>query len=228
MAYELSKLTRSLSVSFCLICKQRYERFDMKMKRLALLIAFLSLVPEAYSQVMYKALMQEHTQRRFGIGFQAFEPTGINIQMFRGFFCSNEDSYATRGVWELGLGAENVLLTRSNETYKDGVWKKGGFRVDLNYLYPVFTVEWGIVMQTYVGLGLQTGSRLYENALGDQSTFATGGNALVRLEVAGHGFEAGDGLLFVSVYVDAKFHKDFTEDFQYFKPSFGIRIRKAR
>lgn len=190
-------------------------------------IALVTSMTVGHSQDMYKALKQQHTQRRFGVGLQAFEPTGVSVQMFHGFFCSNDDLYATRAVQELQIGAENVVLG-STTAYKDGTWKKGGLRVEFDYLFPVLTIDYGFVVQTYLGAGIQTGSRHYENVYGDQSAFATGGNLMARLEVGGKGFEAGNDILFWSVYVDAKFHQDFTEDFNYFKPSVGIRIRKAR
>ena len=63
------------------------------------LIIFLSLIfVTSQGQDMLKALKREHNMYRFGIGVQASDPLGINIQLFRGAFCSNDDTYATNMV----------------------------------------------------------------------------------------------------------------------------------
>jgi outer membrane protein W len=198
------------------------------MRILAILI-FLSISSQVKAQEWYNNLKREHNMLRFGVGLQALEPTGINVQMFHGFFCSGNDSFATYGVWELGVGIENTIGTSTTTAYKSGQWRSGGIRAELTYLQPLITLDYGFVFQPYIGVGLQTGSRNYTSMTdGDQSSTATGGNLLLRLEVGMHGIETGGSILFVSLYVDAKYHKDFAEDFSYFKPSIGIRIRKAR
>jgi len=164
----------------------------------------------------------------FGIGVQAFEPTGFNLQYFRGFFNENNSSLATYGVWELGIGKENMLELANDKVYAGGKWVKGGLRFDLNYLHPVFTVYKPFVFQTYVGGGLQTGTRLYTNSEGEQSNVATGVNLLVRVEYVTHGIDLGRDVWFFSVYGDIKFHSDFSESFDYVSPVVGIRVRRGR
>jgi hypothetical protein len=166
--------------------------------------------------------------RSFGVGVQVFEPTGINVQSFRGFFNDNNSSFATRGVWELGVGKENILGISDQKEYATGNWTKGGVRVDMNYFYPLITVHYPFVFQFYVGGGLQTGTRLYTSAGKEESNFATGGNLLARIELVTHGIDMGRSVWFLSVYSDIKFHSDFTESFDYVSPVVGVRMRKGR
>jgi hypothetical protein len=166
--------------------------------------------------------------RRFGIGAQVIEPTGINFQTFRGFFNDNNTSFATYGVLELGVGIENMLSHAGEKVYGSGTWSKGGWRVDLNYLYPLLTLQHPFVFQVYAGTGIQTGSRNYTVSGAEESTFATGGNLMLRVELVTHGIDMGRSVWFFSIYSDLKYHFDFTESFDYVSPVVGIRMRKGR
>jgi hypothetical protein len=193
-----------------------------------LLFLLLALCVDAAGQKVFTTQRRGQNIHRFGIGAQVFEPTGINLQIFRGQFSSNNAAYSTYGVVELGLGLENEIKVIDEKTYAGGIWTEGGLRVDLNYLYPLITVHAPVAIQTYVGAGLQSGSRKYLVNNTVESEFATGANFLLRLEVGFHGFEIGPSMWFVSVYGDARIHADFTEDFSYFAPSLGLRMRKGR
>jgi hypothetical protein len=192
------------------------------------LLLLLLINISAAGQNMYKAMMRERTILRTGIGAQFLEPTGINFQIFKGFFCSNNASYATYGVLELGLGAENIWELQQEKSFAGGTWKQGGVRLDLNYLYPLLTLEGKMVLQTYLGAGVQTGTRNYRTGRSDESDFATGGNAIFRIEAVTHAIEVGNRIWFFSVYADAKYHFDFKEDFNYLTPVVGVRFRKGR
>ena len=188
-----------------------------------LLILFLLLVSfNSISQVLKKK------GRSYGMGVQAFEPSGLTFQSFRGFFNDNNSSLATYGVWELGVGKENIWGIAKGKPYHGGNWVKGGVRVDLNYLHPVLTLYKPFVFQTYVGVGLQTGSRRYSTSSGEQSNFATGANLMVRVEYVAHGFDFGRAVWFFSIYADIKYHVDFTESFDYVSPVVGMRLRRGR
>jgi hypothetical protein len=167
---------------------------------------------------------------KFGIGVQAFEPSGINLQLFRGFYNNNNSSFATYGIVELGVGKENMLgiIDDDRKVYEGGYWTNGGLRVDLNYLYPLMTVHSPFVLQTYVGAGLQTGTRNYTVSGKEESQFATGMNLLLRLEYVTHGIDLGRAVWFFSIYGEVKYHADFTEKFDYISPGAGIRLRKGR
>jgi hypothetical protein len=167
---------------------------------------------------------------KFGVGAQVFEPTGLTLQFFRGFYNNNNSSFATYGVVELGVGKENMLgiMKDENKVYAGGHWTEGGLRVDLNYLYPLMTVHSPFVLQTYVGAGLQTGNRNYIVSGKEESQFATGMNLMLRLEYVTHGIDLGRAVWFFSIYGDVKYHADFTEKFDYISPVAGIRLRKGR
>lgn len=167
---------------------------------------------------------------KFGIGAQVFEPTGLTLQFFRGFYNNNNSSFATYGVVELGVGKENMfgIMKDENKVYEGGHWTEGGLRVDLNYLYPLMTVHSPFVLQTYVGAGLQTGNRNYIISGKEESQFATGMNLMLRLEYVTHGIDLGRAVWFFSIYGDVKYHADFTEKFDYISPVAGIRLRKGR
>jgi len=187
-----------------------------------LVIIFLFICISSFGQ------SKNNQGRLFGVGIQMFEPTGINIQTFRGVFNNNNSSLLTKRVWELGVGKENMLGITGDKKYLGGNWEKGGLRFDLNYLHPVITTNAPFVFQTYVGGGLQTGTRLYNTSEGSQSKVATGANLMVRIEFVTHGIDLGRAVWFFSIYGDIKYHTDFTESFDYISPVVGIRLRKGR
>ncbi len=166
--------------------------------------------------------------RMMGIGAQVFEPTGVNVQLYKGFFSMNNSMYATYGVWELALGIENATGIVGPKKYASGNWNKGGIRMDLNYLHPILTIKSPLVLQTYLGAGLQTGTRKYQLAGRDESNFSTGANFMVRVEWVAHGFDIGPGKWFLSFYADIKYHKDFSESFDYISPVLGARMRRGK
>ena len=172
--------------------------------------------------------LKQKEGRSFGIGVQAFEPTGLTFQSFKGFFNDNNSSLATYGVWELGVGMENITGVVDDKLYSGGDWTKGGFRVDVNYLYPLITIYSPFVFQTYLGGGLQTGTREYRTDEGIQSDFSTGANLMVRIELVTHGIDLGRDVWFLSIYGDIKYHKAFSESFDYVSPVVGVRMRKGR
>jgi len=166
--------------------------------------------------------------RGFGIGAQVLDPTGITLQTFRGFYNNNNSSFATHGVLELGVGIENILNHADEKVYATGTWTKGGWRIDLNYFYPLLTLQHPLVFQLYAGTGIQTGTRNYNVSGAEESTFATGGNLMLRVELVTHGIDMGRSIWFFSVYSDLKYHFDFTASFDYVSPVVGIRMRKGR
>jgi hypothetical protein len=170
---------------------------------------------------------RDHT-RRFGIGFQVFEPTGLRVQSFRGFFNDNNSSFATYGIWELDVGIENILGVVRDKKYSGGNWKGGGLRVDLNYLHPLLTIYAPFVFQTYVGVGIQTGTRKYEASKGVESDFSTGANLMLRVELVTHGIDIGPSIWFFSFYSDLKYHAAFSQPFDYLSPVLGVSLRKGR
>jgi hypothetical protein len=194
-------------------------------------LAFFLLIAFAVqSQDMLKALRRQHDMYRFGVGVQLSDPLALNLQLFRGFFCSNDDTYATNLVWELTGGLENVVF-QSGKDYKTGKWMNGGFQSSLSAHYPVANIlARGFTLQFYAGLGLQGGNRKYRvdgsNDISSEGSF--GGNASANVSLMGRGIALGDGVWFVTLYGGAKFHKQFGEDFNYLKPSLGIVLRKAR
>jgi len=180
---------------------------------------FLLIAFNAFSQGAF---------RRFGIGAQVFEPTGITVQMFNGYFINNSSSLVTCDVWELGVGQENVTGLLNDKKYASGDWEAGGVRIDLNYLHPLLTVQAPLVLQTYLGAGLQTGTRKYATATGSESNFSTGANFMIRVEWITHGIDRGPATWFFSIYSDIKFHADFSENFDYLSPVLGVRLRKGK
>lgn len=197
--------------------------------RSVLLAFILFLSSTLQAQDMLKALRRQHDMYRFGAGIQLSDPLGLNIQLFRGYFCSNDDTYATKLVWELTTGLDNVLF-RSEKNFLTGKWRNGGFQTSLNAHYPVANIlARGFTLQFYAGLGLQGGTRQYrvnDKDILSENTF--GGNASAQVACMGRGIAMGNGVWFVTVYGGAKFHKQFDEDFNYIKPTLGLVLRKAR
>lgn len=194
-----------------------------------LLAFFISIAVIGQSQDMLKALRRQHDMYRFGVGVQLSDPLALNLQLFRGYFCSNDDTYATKLVWELTAGLDNTLF-RSSKDYLTGKWENGGFQSGLNAHYPVANIlARGFTLQFYTGLGLQGGTRKYRvNDKDIRSENSFGGNASVQVACMGRGVALGNGVWFVTVYGGAKFHKQFAEDFNYVKPTLGLVFRKAR
>ena len=192
------------------------------------IILFLLTGMASQAQDMLKALKREHNMYRFGIGVQASDPLGINLQLFHGFFCSNDDTYATKMVWELTGGVENSIFT-SGQSYKTGVWKKGGFQSSLGAHYPVANILTPyFTTQFYAGAGLQGGTRKYKDAGEDLTDTIFGVNVSANASFMGRGITMGDGIWFITLYGGIKLHKQFGEDFSYVRPSLGLVFRKAR
>ena len=185
---------------------------------------FCFVIPSV-SQDMLKALVRDHNMFRHSIGLQFADPTGINIQFFRSFLCTNHRSYATKAVIAINAGVENQFGFSKTEYTGSGTWKSGGFRFEVNYLVPILTLAPGSsTIEYYVGAGLQTGTRRFVN--GDVSNpFATGGNLMGRMEYTPEGMRAGRKTFYVSFFLDYKYHRDFKSVFSYTGPSFGARMK---
>lgn len=180
------------------------------------------------AQTWYDQLMRQHTMNRFGFGLQAMEPTGFVIQMFKGAFCSGDDTYACFLTYELSAGFENVIA-ESKRSYRSGTWQKGGLQAGLNVLYPIYTfANRYLSAQVHVGAGLQGGTRKYTEENLDKTDNVMGGNLMMRFSYTGRSFEMSDGLWFLSYFADAKYYRQFGEDFYYFRPSLGVILRKVR
>jgi hypothetical protein len=194
------------------------------------LVFLIATAFSAQSQDMLKALKREHNMMRFGIGIQASDPLALNLQLFKGFFCSNDDTYATKMVWELTGGLENVLF-KSMKDYSTGKWTNGGFQAALSGYYPVANIlARGFTIQFYPGLGLQAGNRKYrENGVnGILSENSFGVNLSAQASLMGRGIAFGNGVWFVTLYGGIKYHKQFSDGFNYVKPTLGLVMRKAR
>ena len=195
---------------------------------LLLLFFVLTCPSNSQAQEMYKALMGEHGSYRSGVGVQAGDPAGISVQLYRGFFCSSENAYATYGVWEFVAGFENLIGLSHASEFEGKPWGRGGFRFEASYLQPLWTKGFGpSTLQIYGGMGLQTGTRNQDGPDGERRN-ATGANLIGRLEYSPPGFEAGRSMLFVAVHADWKYHRELSHDFQYSGPAIGIRVRKVR
>jgi hypothetical protein len=168
------------------------------------------------------------TTTRIGVGAQLFEPTGGNIQIFKGEYVANHKSYVTNGVFEIVIGSEKVFNILDDKVYKDGKWAKGGLRINALYLYPLITTEAPIVLQAYIGGGLESGTRKYLVNKTVESQFATGLNLMLRLELVTHGIDLGKSTWFFSLYIDLKTYMEFGNEFNYLAPVVGIHLRRGR
>lgn len=198
----------------------------MKTVQLAVLACMISITAQA--QDMLKALRYEHNHYRFGIGLQASEPSGLILQFYRGYFCSNDDTYATKLVWEFTGGMENVLFNR-NEKYRDGKWTRGGIQGSFGFHYPISTILGrGFTLQWYLGMAAQGGTRQY--IVNDETLSKTiiGANATSHFSWMSRGMEIGDGIWFFTIQAGAKFHYDPAAEFYFIRPNVGIVMRKSR
>lgn len=195
---------------------------------LTVVFSYLFCVLPASAQTWYNQLMRQHTMTRMGFGLMAMEPTGLIIQMFKGGFCSGDDTYACCFTYELTAGFENILA-ESNKTYRTGSWQGGGLQAAVSVLYPLYTFSNRYFSaQAHLGAGLQGGTRKYREETSDKTDNVIGGNLMLRISYTGRGFEMGEGLWFLSYFADARYHKQFGENFYYLKPSLGIILRKVR
>ncbi len=181
-----------------------------------------------HSQDMYKELKSQHLKYRASIGLQILEPTGINLQLFKGYFCTGDNTYATSLIWELSLGLENAVLT-SNKSYGSGKWASGGTQASLMIYYPFFTLPLGnLTLQAHIGSGLQGGVRKYETEGMGRTDNIVGGNLSIRSSITGRAIDLNDRIWFLTYFADVKFHQQFNEKFSFIRPSIGIAFRKVR
>lgn len=200
----------------------------MKTVQLAFLATVLNV--SVHAQDMLKALRYEHNHYRFGIGLQASEPSGLILQFYRGYFCSNDDTYATKLVWEVTGGMENLIFQRG-EKYRDGKWTNGGIQGSFGFHYPVTTLLGrGFTFQWYFGAAAQGGTRQYVLPQSDETLLKTvfGANATSHFSIMGRGIEIGDGIWFLTIQAGAKFHYEPSADFYFIRPNVGIVMRKSR
>ena len=156
------------------------------------------------------------------------EPTALLFQLYKGGFCSNDNTYANYFTLEAIAGLENTLFS-SDKKYKGGEWRHGGFQAGVNMYYPLYTLPApAFSAQVHIGAGIQGGKRKYEEQNQSKSDDILGGNLLLRFSLTGHGSEIKNRLWFMSYFVDAKYHRQFGRHFYYFRPSFGLVFRKAR
>ena len=198
------------------------------MKHLIIILIAISITNFAYSQDWYKNLKNEHNKYRYGVSLMGAEPTGVAISAFKGFFCSNNNSYAASIIWELYAGIENSINSK-NLTYREGEWQNGGLQYGFIGFIPIITLEGSsISFQTTAGIGLQFGQRKYKTFEVNKSDNSSGFNTSIRAELTPHGITMGDKLFFLVYYIELRYHNQFGESFNYLKPGFGIAARMVR
>ncbi len=198
------------------------------MKFILVVVCGLCVAKLSYSQTWLDQAHQQQNATRIGVGFQAMEPTALIFQVYKGGFCSNDNTYANYLTVEAVAGFENAFI-KSQRIYKEGTWQSGGFQGGINVYAPLYTLPTpSFSVQVHLGAGLQGGSRKYYEQSQTKSDDIFGGNLMLRFSITGRGIEIRDRLWFISYFVDAKYHKQFGEGFYYFRPSFGLVFRKVR
>lgn len=171
----------------------------------------------------------EHNRTRIAYGAKFLEPSGIAVQLFKGFFCSGHDTYSHRGTIELYAGRENLILNR-NPAYRGGILRPAGIQAGVNYQYPLFCLSFSnqFTMQLHAGLGLQGGRRTFvrqENTIQDHSIAGLG---FFRLSFTGKGFKMMDRYWFWSLFAEHGYFSEFGTAYRHWRPGFGIVLRKVR
>ncbi len=81
----------------------------MKIRCLFLTLISLASI-RSYSQTWLQQAQRESNMTRIGFGVQAIEPTSIIFQLYKGGFCSNDNTYANYFTTEAVIGFENILF----------------------------------------------------------------------------------------------------------------------
>lgn len=201
--------------------------------RSILLVLTLLISTLSYSQDWYKALKSEHKRARFGIGAMINEPLGLTMEIFKGDFCSNGNGYKATRIIMMNVGIENIVEIQSlqdEQPYDEtGKIDPGGVRGELGLLLPFFSFPGSaFTLQMHGGIGIEGGSRKYIKGGIATSTSDFAGNGHLRLTITPKGFEMGHGLVFLSFNAGLKYQQVFTDDYSYFKPTFGLIFRKVR
>ncbi|MDH5474243.1 MAG: hypothetical protein OEX22_00980 [Cyclobacteriaceae bacterium] len=203
--------------------------------RAIIFIILLSISAPSISQDWYNALKSEHKRARFGVGIIASDPLGIELELFKGEFCSNGNGYKAATIWMLNLGVENIISNipsfTDNVMYdQTGELKPGGMRGEFGVLLKLFSITAdAFTVQFHIGPTIEGGSRKYQiDNDPTTSTFDIAGNGHARLTLTSSGVEVGHGLVFVSFHAGLKYQQVFNADYSYLKPTFGVVLRKVR
>jgi len=190
------------------------------MKRLFVLV-FVLLSIHAFAQHKKTNWIQdkkEYTGRwRAGIGVDACEPTGIDVQFYRlSKICTSDFSITKKiavGTW---IGKEGLIFGSLIDKSNDGIWKSGGIRygIDLKFYIP-------ILFNPYLGFGVEGGTR----NLNDKLEFYPDVVARIGIEQKVLGVKlSSSSSLNITIFAEGKVNKCITEDFAYILPTFGVRF----
>lgn len=190
------------------------------MKRLFVL-AFVLLSIDAFAQHKKTNWIQdkkEYTGRwRAGIGVDACEPTGIDVQFYRlRKICTSDFSITKKiavGTW---MGKEGIIFGSLINKSNDGIWKSGGMRygIDLKFYIPIF-------LNPYIGFGAEGGTR----NLNDKFEFSPDVVARIGIEQKVLGVKlSSNSSLNITIFAEGKVNKCITDDFAYILPALGIRF----
>lgn len=174
----------------------------------------------AVGQPMLKKLHQQNGRVNPAIGFRAGEPMGINIQFYKGIMDSNTKS---KGLFDINLAKEGAVMSLK-QPYKTGEWRPGGTRYSVSWFHEVNHRLFSHYF--YYGIGLQAGTRNYQQSANHFSDFAWGPQLTVHGELPVKNFSIRPHGLYckISLFVEVIYHKEFGEEFEYLKPAGGVRL----
>lgn len=184
-----------------------------------LLIAFT--MNTLYAQQKRTSWLQEKRERtgrwRVGIGVQALEPSGLDVQLYRlSQICTGDFSITKKiaiGVW---AGVEGLLFNSLIDKQNSIAWKSGGFRygIDAKFYLP-------FKLNPYFGIGVEGGSRVLDG----NNSFSPDFIVRIGLEqkIAGVKLSTRSALN-ITLFADGKLNKCLKADFMYTMPSIGIRF----
>jgi hypothetical protein len=173
-------------------------------------------------QGLLKRLHKQNSTINPAFGIRVGEPTGLNIQIFKGFLDSNTKS---KGLFDINIAREGWISSSLQQPYKTGEWRPGGIRYSVSWFHEVNHKLFSHFF--YYGIGLQAGSRKYTTQ-GDRFTenfvwgplFTLHGELPVRsFSIRPHGLYCK-----ASLFAEAVYHKEFKEDFEYIRPAVGVRL----
>ncbi|GIV43166.1 MAG: hypothetical protein KatS3mg035_0289 [Bacteroidia bacterium] len=180
------------------------------------------------AQNWYREAQRNERMLRPGLGFQAIEGQGIVFQLNRGHFCHN--SYFPYFIIEAALTRENSFHFISTKNYLNGKWSHGGLQYSATFLYSFWKLDnWKhVVFAFMLGAGWEQGKRPWQIPLTDMHLLENymGYNLLARLNINGPTIKFSNHhrsfMTNVSLFIGAKYHKEWDTSFHYLRPNAGI------
>ncbi|HOP03081.1 MAG TPA: hypothetical protein PL017_03565 [Tenuifilaceae bacterium] len=160
---------------------------------------------------------QSYEQRwRVGVGINIGEPTGVHVQFYRLCrICKQSIAITKRMSVDASVSQEGLILSKFVEN-RNPTWSMGGMRAGID-----LKLYFRMPLNPYVGVGGEVGSRKFNGESGFYPDIV--GRFGVEQKILGVKVST-TSVVNATLFIEGKFNKGLTSDFNYFLPAAGFRF----